>query len=154
MALPSGWIGAVNHLRRELGKDRLWWLFPVSGYRTYRILPVFWKKFWPRVGESTPPEARDRLVALAEDEFGSQFDREAGVVRREQPQVLRQEIRGIPERRLRDPHVAFFAEKNPGHEQGDELVCLTELSHGNLTAAGRRMWDAGERMFAGEAAGS
>ena len=55
---------------------------------------------------------------------------------------------------MRDRHVAFFAEKNPGHERGDELICLTELSYENLTAAGRRMWDAGERMFAGEASAS
>jgi hypothetical protein len=56
-------------------------------------------------------------------------------------------LRGIPERRLRDEHVAFFAQRNPGHENGDELVCLTELEYENLTAAGKRMWDAGEKHF-------
>jgi hypothetical protein len=30
-------------------------------------------------------------------------------------------------------------ERNPGHADGDELVCLAELSDANLTAAGRRM---------------
>ena len=44
-----------------------------------------------------------------------------------------------PGERMTDPHVKFFATRNPGHAHGDELVCLTELSSANLTAAGRRM---------------
>jgi hypothetical protein len=40
---------------------------------------------------------------------------------------------------LRDPHVAFFAEHNPGHANGDELVCLTQIHPDNFTAAGHRM---------------
>ena len=40
---------------------------------------------------------------------------------------------------MNDPHVAFFLKRNPGHGDGDELVCLTELSDDNLTRAGRRM---------------
>jgi hypothetical protein len=65
------------------------------------------------------------------------------VVRFERPQVLRPNLRGIPEKRLHDPHVAFFARANPGHGKGDELVCLTEITSGNLTRAGWRMVRAG-----------
>jgi hypothetical protein len=32
---------------------------------------------------------------------------------------------------------------NPGHGQGDELVCLVPISRSNLTAAGMRMLKAG-----------
>ena len=151
-ALSSTWIGAVNHLRRELGKDRLWWLLMVSGFRTYRFLPVFWKKFWPSCEAKTPPDVQALIHALAEERRGDRYDRKTGIVRRAEPQILRRALRGIPERRMRDPHVTFFAKKNPGHEKGDELVCLTELAHHNLTEAGRRMWHAGERMFAPQAA--
>ncbi len=62
-----------------------------------------------------------------------------GVVRFTRPQVLRDHLRGISNERLRNPHVAFFAQRNPGHGNGDELVCITELGPGNLTPAGRRM---------------
>jgi hypothetical protein len=151
-ALSSTWIGAVNHLRRELDKDRLWWLLMVSGYRTYRFLPVFWKKFWPSCEAATPRDVQSLIDALAEERRGERYDRKTGIVRRRDPHVLRQELRGVPARRMRDPHVAFFAKKNPGHEKGDELVCLTELAHHNLTDAGRRMWHAGERMFAPQVA--
>lgn len=147
-ALSSTWIGAVNSLRRQLGKERLWWLVMMSGYRNYRFLPVFWKTYWPNCEAETPADVKALIDALALDLRGDRYDPATGIVRRERPQVLRAELRGIPERRMRDRHVAFFAERNPGHEQGDELVCLTELEAENLTRAGQRMWEAGERMFA------
>jgi hypothetical protein len=146
--LSSAWIGAVNRLRGELGKDRLWWLLLASGFRTYRFLPTFWRTFWPHHAETTPPARQKLLDSLAKERFGDEFDEERGIVRLEYPQILRAGFRGIPGRRMRDPHVAFFAERNPAHERGDELVCLTELANDNLTRAGRRMWDAGEKLFA------
>jgi hypothetical protein len=48
-------------------------------------------------------------------------------------------LHGIPANRLRNRHVAFFAQRNPGHRDGDELVCLTRLQDDNLTASGRRI---------------
>ncbi len=42
--------------------------------------------------------------------------------------------------------MAFFARANPGHEGGDELVCLTSLDDDNLTPAGRRMLARGRRL--------
>ena len=41
----------------------------------------------------------------------------------------------------RRPLVRFFAAKNPGHLQGDELACLTEITRPNLTRAGERMME-------------
>ena len=38
------------------------------------------------------------------------------------------------------PIFSFFAQRNPGHAAGDELVCLTEIHPDNLTRAGRRVW--------------
>jgi hypothetical protein len=52
---------------------------------------------------------------------------------------LRGALADIPNGRDRDPHVAFFAGRNPGWAQGDELVCVCPLSADNLTRAGERM---------------
>ena len=150
-SLSKAWIGAVNTLRRAEGFERLYWLLLTSGYRTYRFLPVYWSDFHPRHDAPMPPERRRLMETLAAARFGPLFDRGAGIVRFTRPQLLRDELRGIPEHRLADPHIAFFAHANPGHEGGDELVCLTELTEENLTSAGRRMWRGGDRLF--EAAG-
>jgi hypothetical protein len=63
-------------------------------------------------------------------------------VRFENPQRLRAGLDNVPAGRENDPHIEFFLACNPGHAQGDELACLTELSRKNLTAAGRRMMPA------------
>jgi hypothetical protein len=147
-ALSRTWIGAVQLLRHLHPRGPLYWLLIVSGYRTYRFLPVYWKRFHPRHDAHPSPETRALVDALATERFGPLYDPERGIVRFPEPQVLRARYRGLPPARLADADVAFFANRNDGHERGDELVCLTELSRDNLTPAGLRMWAAGERLFA------
>lgn len=79
------------------------------------------------------------LARVASDRFGAAYDRASGIVRLASPQPLRGELRDIPVEKLSDPHVGFFVARNPGHVNGDELVCLADLSPENLTSAGRRM---------------
>lgn len=142
-ALPSAWIGAVCQLRQNLAVPHLYWLLLTSGFRTYRLLPVFWREFVPTCegpARTDLAELRDRL---ATERLGLAYDRSTGLARLPQPQVLRPHLRAVPRGRQDDPQVAFFLERNPGWERGDELVCLTEIAWSNLTPAGRRMWQRG-----------
>ncbi len=138
-ALPRAWVAAVDTLRATLPAGRCFWLLLTSGFRTYRFLPVFWRRFFPRFDAPTPPETQRLLEQLARERFGRQFDSRAGLVRFAHPQRLRAGLEKAPASRGHDPHVRFFESRNPGHAEGDELVCLTELCPDNLTAAGRRM---------------
>ncbi len=149
--LAAAWIAAVKRLDRRRPASRLVWLLIASGYRTYRFLPVFWREFFPRHDRPTPPATAELTARLAAERFGDAYDRDAGIVRFADPQVLVPELRGVPPERLKNPHVAFFARTNPGNARGDELVCLTELADGNLTPAGRRMVARGESCLAPEA---
>lgn len=137
--LARGWIALVRALRGTRPGDAWYWLLLSSGFRTYRFLPVFWRDFWPRHDGEAPPRVQSLLVALAQERFGTAYDAVAGVVRFAQPQRLRGALAAVPQGRDDDPHVRFFLARNPGHNAGDELVCLAELSDGNLTAAGARM---------------
>jgi hypothetical protein len=138
-ALPREWIAAVNRLRLAYPNGPYYWLLITSGFRTYRLLSTFWQNFYPRHDAATPPREQRLLEALAAQRFGERFDAQRGIVRFDRPQVLKSHLGGIPRSRLSDPHVAHFAHRNPGHERGDELACLCELSDQNLTRAGRRM---------------
>jgi hypothetical protein len=141
-ALPRAWVAGVDALRATMPPGKCYWLLLTSGFRTYRFLPVFWQEFYPRFDRPTPPELLRLLDRLAREKFGSQFDPSTGVVRFENPQRLREGLDNVPAGRESNPHVEFFLTHNPGHAVGDELVCLTELSRENLTAAGRRMMPA------------
>ncbi len=138
-ALARNWIASVNFLRSQLPCRPCYWLLLTSGFRTYRFLPVFWREFFPRFDSVTSPDQRRLLDHLAHAQYPGYFDRRAGVVRFPHPQQLRGSLGEIPPGRDIDSHVAFFLATNPGHANGDELVCLTEISEANLTAAGARM---------------
>jgi hypothetical protein len=138
-ALPREWIAAVKRLRISFPMGPYYWLLITSGFRTYRLLSTFWCTFYPRYDAPTPPDQQRVLDELARAQFGGAYDANAGIVRFARPQVLRPHLAGVPQSRLDDPHVSFFAQRNPGYLRGDELACLCELADSNLTRAGRRM---------------
>lgn len=146
-ALSYYWMGAIDYLRRLHKKEQVYWFLLVSGYRTYRFLPVYSEYFFPRYDQPTPADVKLIMDTAARDRFGDRYDPTTGIVHLEVPPVLKAEYRGIPENRLKDPHIAFFAEKNPEHEQGDELVCFAVVSVDKMTRLGRRMWSKGRKLF-------
>ncbi|MEO6446105.1 MAG: hypothetical protein ABIZ91_03140 [Gemmatimonadaceae bacterium] len=137
--LARAWIAMIRRLQGDLVDEPWYWLLLSSGYRTYRFLPVFWREFWPRHETESAPATVALLSHLARERYGSRFIETEGIVRFDVPQRLKSELAAVPDGKRGDAHVEFFLSRNPGHAEGDELVCLTELGNGNLTAAGARM---------------
>lgn len=137
--LSQAWIRAIQEIHRG-HSEKLYWLLISSGYRTYRFLSTFFRTFYPHYNYPTPPEFLAFIHHIAGRQFQECYDPVTGLVRFPNPQILSPELRSIAPEKLKDPHVAFFAEKNAGYINGDELVCLTEISEKNLTRAGLRMW--------------
>jgi hypothetical protein len=136
-SLAVSWLAAARSLSQGYGSRDVLWLLLTSGFRTYRFLPVFWRDFYPRYDGGEVP--RPLADALAAERFGDRYDAQRGIVRFGKPQRLVPELRDVPAGRTDDPHIAFFLERNPGHIDGDELVCVTNIGDHNLTAAGRRI---------------
>jgi hypothetical protein len=148
-ALPKAWVSAINQLRRSYSQGRFYWLLICSGYRTYRFLPVFAKTFYPCHDRPTPPGVRAMINFLARSQYQDLYHTDTGIIQLLHPQQLRPGLDGIPAGRLGDPHIDFFNRINPLHDNGDELVCLTEICESNLTAAGRRIWTTSSRTLVG-----
>ena len=137
--LPRTWIKTVLRLSERMTQP-LYWLLISSGYKTYRFLTVFYKDFQPRYDRPTPPEAQALMDELARQRFGDEYHPELGIARFAVGATpLRGGVADVNEERLRDPHIAFFVERNPGWVNGDELVCLARVHPENFTGAGRRM---------------
>jgi len=143
-SLAVSWLAAARSLSQGYGAREVYWLLLTSGFRTYRFLPVFWRDFYPR--HDGTDLHRPLADALAAERFGDRYDAQRGVVRFCRPQRLVPELRDVPSGRTDDPHVAFFLARNPGHVDGDELVCVTNIGDHNLTAAGRRIARSVERL--------
>ncbi len=137
--LPRRWIHTVLEKSEKMAQP-VYWLLISSGYKTYRFLTVFYKEFYPRYDQPTPPAMQALMDHLASQRFGAEYRCEEGVVRFTNGATpLRDGIAHITDERLHDPHVAFYISRNPGHVNGDELVCITRVHPDNFTPAGRRM---------------
>jgi hypothetical protein len=130
---------ALSLMDRFPGEDLYWFLIS-KGYKTYRMLPVFFHEFYPRYDLPTPPAIHDLIVALGRAKFGSRFDAQRGLVPTNGDSCrLRPGVADLTPERLHDPHVAYFQQCNPRHAMGDELCCLAPLTRENFTPAAYRV---------------
>src|SRR5258708_11494703 len=139
-ALSHVWGRLALSLIDRLDTIELYWFLISKGYRTYRFLPVFFPEFYPRHDRPTPGCASAVIDALARRKFPNGYDAHAGVVRAgTDKDRLRAGVADLTAERLRDPHVRFFAARNPGYADGDELCCIAPLTRANFTAAAYRV---------------
>ncbi len=121
---------AREKVRRPLSKA--YWFFDTFSYKSYMILPNNLAVFWPRRDREMPPKTRRFIDFLARQRYDDRWSPETGVVKRSGKKRLRPTTAPVNERRLADPEIRFFDSKNPGHRDGDMLVCLVPLTAWNL----------------------
>jgi hypothetical protein len=132
--LPLGFGRMMLSILDQLPAVPLYWLLISKGHRTYRYLPVFFRAFDPCCSAPTPAVTQALMDHLARAKFGAAYDAERGLVRATaQAQCLRPALAAVETWRVRkDPHVAYFLQRNPDYHRGDELVCLARFERSNL----------------------
>lgn len=134
---------ALEQYRHRRGRDLYWFLISM-GHRSYRLLRIFFKAYWPRHDRETPPYERGLVLHLGRLQFGEEFDEIRGVVaRKEKRESMRSTLARINPGRLKDPDIAYFLERNPGYVRGDELACLAKISPENLRPETWRLFGLG-----------
>lgn len=134
------WGRHAGSLMRERPDKPLYWLLLTATHRTYRFLPAFLHEFYPRAGVATPSVFQQRLETLVNLKFAGQYDPARGVVRGAKPFEVRDGRTEMAQAGLDDEIGQFFAARNPGHLQGDYLVCIADLSAANRTRLGARFF--------------
>jgi hypothetical protein len=145
-ALAFTWLRFAGTIKAQAPERPLYWFLIVKGHRTYRYLSAFSIDFYPHWQVPTPPWARAIMQQLAHQRFDGAYDSERGIVSFERSRGhLRPMWAAVQPEETSRPDVAFFLRSNPGYTQGDELVCLTELSCSNLRPLARRVFEQGLR---------
>jgi hypothetical protein len=133
--LQAAFAALLNRIHSGRPDRRLFWFLISKGFRTYRILPIYFKEFFPCHFRETPAWHARFLDHLARSKYPESYVPDKGILDfNGRSQYLKPPLSGIPEGKLAaNPHIRFFAKANPGHARGDELACLAEFSRDNLT---------------------
>ena len=141
-SLAFTWLRYVGDIKRERPELPLFWFLIVKGHRTFRYLPAFAREFWPHWDHGTPAPIAALMSKLARARFAEAYDDASGVVRYpESHGHLAEPFAEANEREAEREDVSFFLRRNSGYRNGDELVCLCELSAENLRPLARRLFD-------------
>lgn len=139
--LALAWGKLAIRIIEQHQDHELYWFLICKGFRTYRFLSVFFEEFTPCWNRETSVQNQRILDAFALDKFGSRYDSTKGVLSAaEQDYRIKPEVDLLSPGR-RDPHVAYFLERNPGYLLGDELCCLAPLNLSNFSRAAKRLMD-------------
>lgn len=115
----------------------LYWFLISKGYKTYLLMANNFQTHYPRFERSTPPEMQSLIDTFSQTLYGDYYVQERGVISfAQQAQVrdyvkkdcLKQDVTPISDELMAHPRVAYFVERNPGWEQGDELACVAKMT--------------------------
>jgi hypothetical protein len=131
--LAKQWFRLAEHICALYPQSRLFWFLISKGYKTYRFLPVYFKKFYPCYNSETPEFEKQIMDALGYLKYPDDYSGRDGVIHLSKDAMyLKKGVADIDEKRLKDPHVCFFVERNPLYWKGDELVCVAEFAEHNF----------------------
>lgn len=149
-ALQLGFLRfTLGHFVRRPWRP-VYWLLISKGWRTYLLLTRFFGRYWPRWDRPTPAPVEALLADLAAEQWPDAWRPDLGILRFPVPMGrLREGVAPIEGALLDDPDIRYFAERNPGHVDGDELVCLGAIG---LDLAARSAWRILRRALPGRRA--
>ena len=130
-ALFSTFGRLLSRLVEEHPGTRHYWFLITKGFRTYLMLPLFFKEFYPRHDRDTPHYEAGLIRHLAEKKYRGQFDPQRGIIAACSYFLMR-EYAEVPARKQTNPNVRFFLERNPAYTRGEELACVCEIRPDNF----------------------
>lgn len=116
----------------------IYWFFDTVSYKSYLLLPRNFREFWPRYEEPTPEPRAALIDQLATQTYGPAWRPARGVVVRSGQKRMRSTAAPLVLGAGTEPELEFFARANPGHSEGDMLVCLCPLTLSNWLSVGRK----------------
>jgi len=133
--LSQAWINNAIEYAEKFDGATYWFLLS-KGYKTYKYLNTFFNEYYPRVDIETPAKMQHIMDTFAKQQYGDKYRNGVWLAGND---YLKDEYDHTAEAAKRDKNTAFFLEKNPGYMNGDELICLCEISVNNLNKFGRRV---------------
>lgn len=118
----------------------VYWTLISKGWRTFRILPFLFKEFYPNpFAKEDNPKLKEVRDAFGKYKYPGLYKKKTGLIKFQAPSQRLRPNSEEAECDRDDPYAKFFFEKNPGYLNGDELVCIAEVSLENFTRSSLRL---------------
>lgn len=127
----------------KIGKsyDEFYWFLISKGYKTYKMLPLFFNTFYPNYQEIAPDYEKQIMAVFGHSRYPKDYDEETGIIAYHSiKDRLKKGVAEITEKQLKDPDIQYFQKINPKHFEGQDLVCLARLEEDNLKPIARRLF--------------
>ena len=126
----------------------IYWFFETFSYKSYLLLPRNFVEYWPRHEQPTPEAPAALIDELASRTYGPAWRPARGIAVRSGRKRLHENAAPLAPGTDAGPDVEFFVRVNPGHAEGDMLVCLCPLTLRNWLSVGQKMLERARRLHA------
>lgn len=113
--------------------EEFYWFLISKGYKTYRIMPLFWTHFFPNYKSETPEFEQKIIDTYATMLYPGEYNQSTGVIEyKSVKDKLKSGVADIGEHELKNADVAFFVQRNPNYFIGNDLACLAKIDKSML----------------------
>jgi len=126
----------------EYGKrcDRFYWFLISKGYKTYKMLPLYFREYYPNYKTKTPEYEQKLMDAYAIAKYDEEYDKVSGLILyKGTKDKLKPGVADITDRQLEDKDIQHFLKLNPEYYKGYDLVCLARFSEENIRPRIKRL---------------
>jgi hypothetical protein len=130
-------------VRERFPRHKVYYILISKGWRTYKIMPFFFKECAPRYDRPISADDKAVMDAFGEKKYPRHYNPATGVVTFSPQRVKPGSIDAVPANP--DAHTEFFLRCNPGYLEGNELVCVARVAPDNFTNSVKRLVSFEER---------
>ena len=117
-----------------------YWFLISKGYKTYKMLPLFFNHFYPNYKVKTPKFEQAIMDSFGKFKYPQEYDKRTGVIcYKGIKDRLKEGVADITEKQLKDKNIEFFIQENPDYFKGNDLVCVAQIVEENLKKTSQRL---------------
>jgi hypothetical protein len=114
--------------------ENLYWFLISKGHRTYLLLPLLFKSFYPAWNYCENCMEKALVSALSTYRFGEKYDAKRELILEGADRLKS----AIAQPKRSNKHIDFFLKKNPDYLKGVELPCIAQINEDNMSAFAMR----------------
>lgn len=108
--------------------EEFYWFLICKGYKTYRMLPLFWTEFYPNYRCETPAYEQKIIDAYATKIYPDEYNSDSGVIEyRGIKDKLKTGVADVGAHEMKNKDIAFFCKANPDYVKGNDIACLAKI---------------------------